>query len=96
LQFHVSSIYSALVGGLLITLLQYFFNRLRHAVDSYITDIGDSDWIMELEWVRSHFTREGGKCEAIANERESVIHKQKTQIKTLKRELAIIEKKDQD
>lgn len=95
-HFHISSIYSAAVGGVLISLFHYVFKRLRGTVDSHITDIGDRDWIMELEWVRSHFMREGGKCEAIANERKSIIHKQKAQIKNLKRELAIIEKKDQD
>ncbi|MGB7293526.1 MAG: phage holin family protein [Thermodesulfobacteriota bacterium] len=96
LHFHISSIYSATVGGVLISLFHYVFKRLRDTVDSHITDIGDRDWIMELEWGHSHFTREGGKYEAIANERESVVQKQKAQIKNLKRELAIIEKKDQD
>lgn len=96
LQFHISSIYSATVGGVLISILHYVFNRLSDSADSHITDIGDRDWIMELEWVHSHFTREGGKCEAIANERESVVQKQKAQINSLRRELALMEKKNQD
>lgn len=96
LQFHISSIYSAAVGGVLISLLHYVFKRLRDMVDSHITDIGDRDWIMELEWVHSHLTREGGKHEAIANKRESVVQKQKAQINTLRRELAVMEKKNQD
>jgi putative membrane protein len=96
LQFQITSIYSAALAGVLISLLRYVFNRLSDSVDSRITDIGDRDWIMELEWVHSHFTREGGKCEVIAIEQESVVQKQKAQINSLRQEIALMEKKGQD
>jgi putative membrane protein len=95
LEFYIGSFVAAIIGSLVITVIQSIFNKLINSFNSYTAYIGDRDWIKELDWVHSYFIKEIDKWKEIAKERESIIQDQRTKIETLKQEEALLMKQNQ-